>query len=90
MSKASEFKTKALHAKDIFEVIGRSGASYVFFWFTDGSVCSARRLPGENARVSARLEFEETMPCLDDCGTADYKGTTYEKGQELLRRIRKG
>jgi len=86
MSSASDFK-KMANAATVYEVTGKSGAVYVFFWFLDFSVCAARRLPAENARASARLEFQDTKPCLDDCGLEDFEGTTYQKGRELLRRI---
>jgi hypothetical protein len=90
MSSASNFKALA-DSSIIYEVIGNSGAVYVIFWFPDGSVCAARRLPSNN-NASARLEFQATKPCLDDCSVIDVEGTTYQKGQELIRRIegRKG
>lgn len=88
MSQASDFKDMARDAKDIYEVVGNSGASYVFFWFTDGSVCAARRLPGRSALTAARFEFQETKVCLDDCGLANFQGSTYQMGAELLRRIK--
>jgi len=86
MSSASDFKNAADTAT-IYEVTGNSGAVYVIFWFPDQSVCAARRLPAGNTRASARLEFQDTKPCLDDCGVAEFQGTTYQKGRELLRRI---
>lgn len=85
MSSASDFRTK-VQAATVYEVLGKSGASYLVFWFRDGSVCAARKLPSGN-RAAARLEFGETKPCLDDCGVADFAGTTYQKGTELLRRL---
>ena len=85
MSGASDFKTLA-HSCTAYEAIGASGASYVVFRFADGSVCAARKLPSRN-RAVARLLFGATKPCLDDCGTADFPGTTYQKGTELLRRL---
>ena len=85
MSSASDFRTLARRAT-AYEVIGASGSSYVVFWFSDGSVCAARKLPSGN-RAVAKLEFRKTKPCLDDCGTADCPGTTYQKGTELLRRL---
>jgi hypothetical protein len=86
MSAASEFKQAAQTAK-IYEVTGKSGAVYIFFWFADHSVCAARRLPAGNAKASARLEFRDTKTCLDDCGMAAFEGTTYQKGRELLKRL---
>lgn len=86
MSHASDVKDLAADAT-IYEVTGMSGALYVIFWFPDGSVCAARRLPSPNNRASARLEFLETKEVLDDCGVADFEGSTYQKGRELLRRI---
>jgi hypothetical protein len=85
MSLASDFRETA-RAATIYEVMGQSGASYVIFWFNDGSVCVARKLPTDNAAM-ARLEFGAVKPCLDDCGTADFPGSTYQKGAELLRRL---
>lgn len=86
MSQASDFREMAREAKN-YEVTGRSGAVYVIFWFPDGSVTAARQLPAAGADASARLEFQVTKPCLDDCGVNDFDGTTYQKGTELLRRI---
>jgi hypothetical protein len=88
MSQASDFR-EAAQAVTIYEVMGQSGASYVIFWFDDGSVCAARKLPTNNA-AAARLEFGSVKPCLDDCGTSDFPGSTYQKGAELLRRLRQG
>jgi len=84
MSAASDFRTLAQSAA--YEVLGQSGTSYVIFWFNDGSVCAARKLPSGN-KVAAHLEFGMTKPCLDDCGVADFAGTTYQKGAELLKRL---
>ena len=86
MSQASDVKEMASDAT-IYEVTGESGAVYVIFWFPDGSVCAARRLPSPSNQASARLEFLETKECLDDCGVGDFEGTTYQKGRELLKRI---
>lgn len=86
MSTASNFKEKAQAAKAIYEVLGRSGASYIIFWFDDGSVCAAQKAPSGN-RAGACIEFSATKPALDDCGVADFEGTTYQKGAELLRRL---
>jgi hypothetical protein len=85
MSSASDFRTMARSAT-AYEVLGQSGASYVIFWFDDGSVCAARKLPSGNI-AAARLEFGETKSCLDDCGVAGFSGTTYQKGTELLKRL---
>ena len=85
MSSASDFRNMAQTAR-IYEVLGQSGASYVIFWFDDGSVCAARKLPSGN-KAAARLEFGATKPCLNDCGVEDFPGTTYQKGAELLKRL---
>ena len=86
MSLASDFRSMAHNASANYEVVGNSGASYVIFWFKDASVCAARKLPSGN-QAAARLEFAETKPCLDDCGVSDIEGTTYQKGQMLLKRL---
>lgn len=86
MSAASNFREKAQTAKAIYKVLGQSGASYIIFWFDDGSVCTARPVPSGNL-AAARLEFGATKPILDDCGVADFEGTTYQKGTELLKRL---
>ena len=86
MSSSSDFRTSARGAT-AYGIIGGSGSSYVVFWFSDGSVCAARKLPSGN-RAVAKLEFGKTKPCLDDCGTADFVGTTYQKGTELLTQLR--
>ena len=88
MSGASDFRTAARSAT-IRQVIGQSGSTYIIFWFPDGSVCAAKKLASED-RASAQLEFVATKPCLNDCGVSDYEGTTYQKGTELLRRLRGG
>lgn len=85
MSYASDFKTLA-RSSTAYEVMGASGTSYVLFWFNDGSVCAARKLPSGNKAV-ARLVFGDTKPCLNDCGMVDSPGTTYQKGTELFRRL---
>lgn len=87
MSQASDFRTLAQAAKT-YDVLGESGANYLIFWFPDGSVCAARRLPSGN-KAAARLAFDgaSVKACLDDCGVADFAGTTYQKGTELLKRI---
>lgn len=87
MSSASDFRTMT-RGVTAYEVLGQSGASYLVFWFGDGSVIAARKLPSGNKAV-ARLEFGATKPCLDDSGVADFPGTTYQKGTELLRRLRR-
>lgn len=86
MSLASDFKEAARAAKTIYELVGQGGASYVIFWFDDGSVCAAQKLPTDN-KAAARLEFGATKPCLDSCVVDDFAGTTYQKGAELLQRI---
>lgn len=87
MKSAPEFRKMAQEATAIYEVIGQSGACYVFFWFSDSSICAARKLPSGN-KAAATLEFGPITPCLDDCGTSDFEGSTYQKGAELLRRLR--
>jgi hypothetical protein len=87
MSTSSDFKKKARQAKEIYELIGESGASYTVFWFEDGSVCGAKKIATEK-RAAAKLDFGiSTKGCLDDCGMADFEGTTYQKGAELLARL---
>ena len=88
MSLASDFRSQA-QAATIYEVLGKSGVTHLFFWFQDGSVCAARKEPSGNV-ASARWKFGATKPCLDDCGLEDYDGTTYQKGAELLRRLQNG
>jgi hypothetical protein len=83
---ASDFKEAARSAAAMYEVVGQSGASYVIFWFDDGSVCTAQKRPTDN-KAAARLEFGATKPCLDDCGVDDFTGSTYQKSSELLKRI---
>lgn len=85
MSKASEFKISAKSA-EVYEVMGESGKSYVFFFFPDNSVCAAKKV-APKIRATARVDFRiKTKPALDDCGIV-VKGTTYQKGRELLRRL---
>jgi len=85
MSLTSDFKQLA-QACTAYEVIAASGASYVVFWFPDGSVCAPQKLPSGN-NAAARLAFGATKPCLDDCGTTDFRGTTYQKGSEVFRQL---
>lgn len=85
MSMASDFRSLAQQGT-IYEVMGQSGKSHLIFWFPDGSVCAAQKVPTDN-RAVAGLAFGATKPALDDCGVADYEGTTYQKGTELLRRL---
>jgi len=66
--------------------MGQSGASYIIFWFADGSVCAAKKLPTDN-RAAARLDFGETKTCLKDCGITDTGQTTYQMGKELLDKL---
>ena len=88
MSHASEFGDAAKQAKAIYEVVGKSGASYVFFWFSDHSIIASRRLPSQNNLASARFVFgDNTMDALNDCGMTDTEGTTYQKGRALLKRL---
>jgi hypothetical protein len=89
MSRSSEFNNAAGQARDIYEVIGESGATYIFFWFSDDSVTAARRKAADTSQVAATYVFgQNTKAALDDCGMADFEGTTYQKGRELLKRLR--
>ena len=87
MAQAPELRDLANQAS-IYEIIGQSGRTYVFFFFPDGSVCAARRVAAAN-QASARLDFTRVnvKAALDDCGTKDIIGTTYQKGQALLKRL---
>ena len=86
MSKASDLKASAQQAT-IREVIGNSGSTYAIFRFpSDGSVCVAKKLPSADLS-SARLEFVTAKPSLNDCGVADFEGSTGQKGRELFRRL---
>lgn len=89
MSQASEFNDAANQARDMYEVIGESGATYIFFWFPDDSVTAARRQAADASQVAATYVFgKNTKAALDDCGMANFEGTTYQKGRELLKRLR--
>lgn len=89
MSKASDFAEQAKEATKIYELIGKSGAVYLFFWFADGSVTAARRQPTTNRYASAEYLFaKDVKGALDDCGLKDFDGTTYQKGAELLKRLK--
>ena len=85
MAQAPDFRDLAKQAS-IYEVIGQSGKTYVFFFFPDQSVCAARRVTAGN-RASARLDFARVnvKAALDDCGARDIPGTTYQKGVALLK-----
>ena len=64
-------------------MVGASGSVYIFFWFNDGSVCAAKKINTYN-RASAGFDFEvSTKACLDDCGAADFEGSTYQKVADL-------
>lgn len=89
MSQASTLAEQAKQATNIYELIGNSGATYIFFWFVDGSVTVARRKPTNNKGASAEYQFAKNVKAaLDDCGLQDFEGTTYQKGAELLRRLK--
>lgn len=89
MSQASDFAEKAKNAIEIYELIGTSGASYIFFWFADRSITVARRKPTDNHGASAEYQFGyKVKTALDDCGLNDFDGTTYQKGSELLKRLK--
>lgn len=85
MAQAPDLRNLAKETS-IYEVIGQSGKTYVFFFFLDQSVCAARRVTAGN-RASARLDFARVnvKAALDDCGTRDIPGTTYQKGIALLK-----
>jgi hypothetical protein len=88
MSQAPEFRDLAKQGS-IYEVIGRSGKAYVFFFFPDGSVCAARRVAA-GGPASARLDFTgvNVKAALKDCGAADVSGThTYQIGRDLLNKL---
>ena len=84
MSQASDLK--ALANGEIYEVMGKSGASYVIFFFRDASVCALRKKSTSSA-AAAQLEFTNAKSCLDDCGMEELEGTTYQKGRELLKKL---
>ena len=88
MSQASDFANQAKNATSIYEVIGESGATYVFYWFGDGSITVARRQATSNQQASAEFLFGKNVKgALDDCGLRKFDGTTYQKGAELLKRL---
>lgn len=87
MSQSSEFEANAKTAK-VYEVIGASGKSYVFFFFSDTSVCAAKKV-ATDSRAVARLDFNiETKRALRDCGITVH-GTTYQEGRALLKQLEK-
>jgi hypothetical protein len=88
MSQASNFAEQAKNARAIYEVIGDSGSTYIFYWFGDSSITVARRQATRNQIASAEfLMGKNVRRALDDCGLHDFDGTTYQKGTELLKRI---
>jgi hypothetical protein len=88
MSSASELRT-LLETATIYEVVGYSDRNYLIFWFKDGSVCAARKRRSDS-KAAARIELGVTKAFLDDCGVAEFRGTTYQKGTELLRQLQEG
>lgn len=85
MSQSSEFEIEARAAK-VHELIGESGAAYVFFFFHDNSVCAARKVATNN-RATAKLNFKiKTKDALHDCGI-ESRGTTYQEGRDLLKQL---
>jgi hypothetical protein len=85
MSLASDFKTAAKSAES-YEVMGESGASYIFFFFPDHSVCAAKKVAPKK-RATAQLIFQtKTKSALRDCGVV-VRGSTYQKGEELLKQL---
>ncbi|MEI7988574.1 MAG: hypothetical protein WCI88_06015 [Chloroflexota bacterium] len=85
MSAASDFWNTAQKAT-VYEVIGKSGVTYVIFWFFDGSVCAAHRVTSKN-KASARWEFGPIEQCLKDCGMADVVGNNEKGAWELLSKL---
>ena len=85
MSYASELKNY-LELATCYEAIGQSGATYLFFFFKDGSVCAMKKTATDN-KAAAQWVLDQAKPCLRDCGITGYGETTYQKGQELLRRF---
>ncbi len=85
MSTATEFWNTAQKAT-VYEVIGKSGMTYIVFWFFDGSVCAAHKVSSKN-KASARWEFGPLEPCLKDCGLTDVVGNTQKKAWELLSKL---
>jgi hypothetical protein len=88
MNQAPELRDLAKQAS-IYEVIGQSGRTYVFFFFPDGSVCAARRVAA-GGPASARLDFTRVnvKAALRDCGAKDILGThTYQIGKDLFNRL---
>lgn len=85
MSQSSEFEIVAKTAKG-YEVMGKSGRSYVFFFFPDNSVCAARKVPTQS-RAVARLDFNIlTKTAIHDCGI-EFQGATYQEGRVLLKQL---
>lgn len=85
MSYASEIKNY-LTLASCYEAIGQSGATYQFFLFKDGSVCAMKKIATKN-QAAAQWVLVQAKPCLRDCGITDGDETTYQKGQELLKRF---
>jgi hypothetical protein len=88
MAQAPDLRKLANEAS-IYEMIGQSGKTYVFFFFPDGSVCAARRVAAAN-QAAARLDFTgvSVKETLYDCGAQDTIGThTYQLGKDLLTRL---
>lgn len=85
MSQSSDFEANAKNAK-VYEVMGASGKSYVFFFFLDKSVCAAKKIATDNHAV-AQLDFNiQTKTALRDCGSETH-GSTYQKGQAFLKQL---
>lgn len=88
MSQSSDFRDAAETAQAVYEVIGKSGRTYVFFFFPDGSVCAAQREASRNG-ASAKLNFEvKIKPALRDCGVVAF-GATYQESKLLLNQLAK-
>ena len=87
MTQASDLRDLAKQAS-IYEIIGQSGKTYVFFFFPD-SVCAARRVATAN-QACARLDFArvDVKQALVDCGATDACGThTYQRVRDLVNRL---
>jgi len=85
MSQSSDFENVAKTTKT-YEVIGKSGRSYIFFFFSDNSVCAAKKVASFN-RAAARLDFNiATKNAIHDCGI-DIGGATYQEGRALLKQL---
>lgn len=90
MSQSSQFESAAKEARAVYEMMGTSGKSYVFFFFADGSITAAKKVSSTN-RAAARLDFDKVnvKAALRDCLLETVDGNTYQKGQALLKELEK-